>query len=241
MFFVQVLLCYGTYTNLELLEHYGFLLPYNPNDKVHMRLPSTDELSPGDSWVSQETISLKNIYIDYKGQPSFSLLLYLRLAAAPATLRKSRRHLAFAGQQISPESDLVVYQWLKTKCHHMLMSFPTSILVDELLFAILKVYQSTEEVRNFWSVRKEEDITSASRVPSEALEGVSSEVQEIVKHELENFLESVSLKGELSKGRKTSLAEDLRFERWKLAIEWRLGHKKILDRCISHCSFMLRR
>lgn len=232
MVFVQVLLCYGTYTNLELLEHYGFLLPYNPNDKVHMRLPSTDELSPGDSWVSQETIPLKNVYIDYKGQPSFSLLLYLRLAAAPATLRKSRRHLAFAGQQISPESDLVVYQWLKTKCDHMLTSLPTSIHVDELLFAILKVYQSTEEVRNF---------TSASRVPSEAFEGVSSEVQEIIKHELEIFLESVSLKGKLPKGRNSFLAEDLRFERWKLAVEWRLGHKRILDRCISYCSFMLRR
>lgn len=206
-----------------------------------MRLPSIDELSPGDSRVSQETIALKNVYIDYKGQPSFSLLLYLRLAAAPATLGKSRRHLAFAGQQISPESDLVVYQWLKTKCHHMLMSFPTSIHVDELLFAILKVYKSTKEVRNCWRVCKEKDITSASRVPSEALEGVSFEVQEIIKHELENFLESVSLKGKLPNGRNSSLAEDLRFERWKLTVEWRLGHKRILDRCISHCSFMLSR
>jgi len=33
-----VLLCYGTYTNLELLEHYGFLLNENSNDKVFIPL-----------------------------------------------------------------------------------------------------------------------------------------------------------------------------------------------------------
>ncbi|KAF2325705.1 hypothetical protein GH714_033360 [Hevea brasiliensis] len=33
----QVLLSYGTYTNLELLEHYGFLLKENPNDKGQRR------------------------------------------------------------------------------------------------------------------------------------------------------------------------------------------------------------
>lgn len=30
----QVYLCYGSYTSLELLEHYGFLLPSNPHDEV---------------------------------------------------------------------------------------------------------------------------------------------------------------------------------------------------------------
>lgn len=30
----QVYLCYGSYTDLELLEHYGFLLPKNPHDEV---------------------------------------------------------------------------------------------------------------------------------------------------------------------------------------------------------------
>jgi len=30
----QVFLCYGAHTNLELLEHYGFLLQDNPHDTV---------------------------------------------------------------------------------------------------------------------------------------------------------------------------------------------------------------
>lgn len=37
----QVFLCYGSYTNLELLEHYGFLLPHNPHEEV---------LTPSDAW-----------------------------------------------------------------------------------------------------------------------------------------------------------------------------------------------
>ena len=36
--FVQVLLGYGTYTNLELLEYYGFLLSENPNEKTFIQL-----------------------------------------------------------------------------------------------------------------------------------------------------------------------------------------------------------
>lgn len=34
----QVFLCYGHYTNLELLALYGFVLPENPHDEV--QLPS---------------------------------------------------------------------------------------------------------------------------------------------------------------------------------------------------------
>ena len=30
----QLFLCYGHYTNLQLLQFYGFLLPYNPHDQV---------------------------------------------------------------------------------------------------------------------------------------------------------------------------------------------------------------
>ncbi|GAQ91946.1 hypothetical protein KFL_008880020 [Klebsormidium nitens] len=37
----QVLLCYGAYRNLDLLEHYGFLLPDNPNDAVTILLPAS--------------------------------------------------------------------------------------------------------------------------------------------------------------------------------------------------------
>ena len=34
----RVLLCYGQYTNLELREHYVFILGDNPNDKIYIYL-----------------------------------------------------------------------------------------------------------------------------------------------------------------------------------------------------------
>ena len=42
----QVFLCYGSYTNLELLEHYGFLLPGNPHDEIVL---------PDDAWPCTTT------------------------------------------------------------------------------------------------------------------------------------------------------------------------------------------
>lgn len=40
----QVCICYGQYTNLELLEHYGFLLPHNPDDTLSLPLPCSPNL-----------------------------------------------------------------------------------------------------------------------------------------------------------------------------------------------------
>jgi hypothetical protein len=56
----EVFLCYGTYTNLQLLEMYGFLLEHNPHDQIHVALSLwprdfLDTLSPGknatDPWL----------------------------------------------------------------------------------------------------------------------------------------------------------------------------------------------
>ena len=52
----QIMLCYGRYTNLELLEHYGFLLPPvpgNPNDVAEFPLiPARRDPGDGDGVVS---------------------------------------------------------------------------------------------------------------------------------------------------------------------------------------------
>ena len=40
----QVFLCYGHYTNIQLLQFYGFLLPENPHDEVHLRRSSWPHL-----------------------------------------------------------------------------------------------------------------------------------------------------------------------------------------------------
>ena len=230
---MQVLLCYGTYTNLELLEHYGFLLPFNPNDKVHIDLPSVDELNPGALKVFQKAVSPKNLYIDYEGKPSFSLLSNLRQRAAPASLLKSRRHLALAGQQISPESDEVLFRWLKTKCQTMLASCSTSFEADELLLKVIDAHPSMMEMRKFLAGWKE-DTTSPSTSSHKSIDA-PEHLERVVTREVENFIASVSHLNTLST---SSSQEDLRLERWRLAVEWRLGFKKILMSCILRCSHL---
>lgn len=172
---MQVLLCYGTYTNLELLEHYGFLLPFNPNDKVQVSLPSAEELNG--SFTQEAPVASKSLFIDYEGKPSFSLLSNLRLRAAPASLLKTRRHLALAGQQISPDSDRVVFQWLKARAQTMLADCATSSHADELLLEFLNTHHSMVEVRDYKNLLLHSPLC-------------------IIK-EVERFIESVSSQEEL--------------------------------------------
>lgn len=130
----QVLLSYGTYTNLELLEHYGFLLNGNPNDKVF--IPLEHDIFACHSWPAG------SMYIQHDGKPSFTLLSALRLWATPPRQRKSVGYLALSGSQLSPENDLVVMKWFSSSCCAILNSLPSTIEDDEsLLSAIDKAQQ----------------------------------------------------------------------------------------------------
>lgn len=132
---------YGTYTNLELLEHYGFILNNNPNDKAFVPLPSN--LHSLCSWP------LDSLYIHHNGKPSFALLAIMRLWATPTHLQKSVRHLAYSGSIISNENEIIVMEWLSKKCSLVLKSLSTSIEEDELLLSVMdKEFESVLEVRN---------------------------------------------------------------------------------------------
>ncbi|CAM8929525.1 unnamed protein product [Rhodiola kirilowii] len=109
----QVLLGYGLYTNLELLEHYGFLLRSNPNDKVFVSL--TPDMNSCTSW------SKDLLCIDHSGKPSFALLSALRLWATPPNQRKSVSHLAYSGLRHSRQNEIIVMKWL---------SLPSSFSVE---------------------------------------------------------------------------------------------------------------
>ncbi|KAF9624734.1 hypothetical protein IFM89_013272 [Coptis chinensis] len=120
----QVLLSYGTYTNLELLEHYGFHLNVNPNEKAFLPLESDIH---SNSWPKD------SLYIQWDGRPSFALLSALRLWATPQNQRKSITHLAYSGLQLSAENEIVVMKWLVTNCNTFLDRLPSSIEQDVLL------------------------------------------------------------------------------------------------------------
>lgn len=126
---MQVLLGYGLYTNLELLEHYGFLLTNNPNDKVFILL--SPDMNLNTSWTKDL------LYIDRNGEPSFALLSSLRVWATPPSQRKSVSHLAYSGLQLSNQNETVVMKWLVKKCHDLLNTLPTSAEEDFLLLQAL--------------------------------------------------------------------------------------------------------
>ncbi|KAH7850870.1 hypothetical protein Vadar_003980 [Vaccinium darrowii] len=121
----QVLLSYGTYTNLELLEHYGFLLDKNPNDKAF--IPVEPEVYSSCSWPKD------SLYIHQNGKPSFALRSALRLWLTPKNQRRAVGHLIYSGSQLSVENEKIVMGWTVKTCKAVLKNFATSIEEDKLL------------------------------------------------------------------------------------------------------------
>lgn len=131
---LQVLLSYGTYTNLELLEHYGFILNENPNDKVFV--PLEPEIYSSCSWPKE------SLYIHQSGKPSFALLSALRLWATPANQRRSVGHLAYSGRQLSIENEIFIMRWISKKCNSILKNLPTSFEEDSMLLSAIDKIQN---------------------------------------------------------------------------------------------------
>ncbi|KAF5457567.1 hypothetical protein F2P56_021660 [Juglans regia] len=145
----QVLLCYGTYTNLELLEHYGFLLNENPNDKVF--IPLEPEIYSSCSWPKEL------LYIHHNGKPSFSLLSALRLWTTPPSKRRSLGQLAYSGSPLSTDNEIHVMKWIANKCNVVLKNLPTSIEDDSF------VLSSINEIQDLHTLVELEKAISASR------------------------------------------------------------------------------
>ncbi len=241
-----MLLCYGTYTNLELLEHYGFLLLKNPNDKLLFRFSGLHELGPVSPGGPHN--DPKNLYIDFDGHPSFSLLSVLRLRAAPTTICKSHGHLALSGLQISPENDATVYRWLKVECEKLIASFPTSTDDDCLLLKLLEACTSFHQVvakaLTICNCKEQERVRRDSSLcgTTSKEEKFSKELPTNVLTEISKFEALVSLKSNKSRGSSSDpLAEEaIALEKWKLTVSWRLAQKRIIERCILHCAHCLK-
>ncbi|XP_054819976.1 protein SET DOMAIN GROUP 40 isoform X2 [Prosopis cineraria] len=139
----QVLLCYGLYTNLELLEHYGFLLQENPNDKIFIPLESA--VYSSSSWPKE------SLYVGHDGKPSFALLSALRLWATPKNKRKSVGHLVYSGSQLSVDNEIVVMKWLSKTCDSALKSLPTLTDEDAIL---LNAMDNIQDFCGFMEITK---------------------------------------------------------------------------------------
>ncbi|KAG5081187.1 hypothetical protein JHK86_005252 [Glycine max] len=139
----QVLLCYGIYTNLELVEHYGFLLQENPNDKVF--IPLEPAVYSSTSW------SKESLYVHHNGKPSYALLAALRLWATPQNKRRSVGHLVHSGSQLSADNEIFIMKWLSKTCDAVLKNLPTSIEEDTLL---LNAMDNSQDFSTFIEITK---------------------------------------------------------------------------------------
>ncbi|XP_057851489.2 protein SET DOMAIN GROUP 40 isoform X2 [Cryptomeria japonica] len=233
----QVFLCYGVYTNLELLEHYGFVLKDNPNDKIYIDL---DE-----NMLTSRLWEKNHLYLQCDGKPSFSLLVALRLYATPPNLRKRIGHLAFSGLQISLENDIAVTKWLLGRCKNLLAKLPTTIEEDELLLEIIDkcdeddglqfisaLFQDTEMRQNNDYCVLLNQFQKWSRLHSEGWHNVTVEINTFFRIHCLQRNECIDL------SQKPEVKRSL--DRWKLAIQWRLGYKTILHRGILYCNFQLK-
>jgi hypothetical protein len=123
----EVFICYGRHTNLELLIHYGFVLPDNPHDVAPLPLSTLptaaiEHLGPdpeGKSWVG------------VGGAPSWELLRALRLAGAAPTERRARAWLALDDRPIGAESEAWALSALGKACQLALEELPTTLEEDE--------------------------------------------------------------------------------------------------------------
>ncbi|XP_061347568.1 protein SET DOMAIN GROUP 40 [Gastrolobium bilobum] len=205
----QVLLCYGTYTNLELLEHYGFLLQENPNDKNF--IPLEPAVYSSTSW------SKESLYIHHNGKPSFALLAALRLWATPRNKRRSIGHLAYSGSQLSADNEIFIMKWLSKTCDAVLKNLPSSIDEDTLL---LNAMDDSQDFFTFMDITK--------------LMSSSSRAEIYTFLEAYNIKDAHSF-ADILLSRKARRSMD----RWKLAVQWRLRYKKVLVDCICFCNEIL--
>jgi len=133
----QVFLCYGAHTNLELLEHYGFLLQDNPHDTVLLppELLCSEERQSGvlNGLPTHVSVPAKECYITRNGVPSWEVMKALRLACLGSRQRKSCGYLAAAGQPCSTESEIQVMRLIRHACTRHLASKATSLEKDEVL------------------------------------------------------------------------------------------------------------
>lgn len=112
------MLCYGAHSNLALLEHYGFALEDNPNDRVLLSptegifYPSTSGRDANSGWADTAAQAAAEAeakcYLRSDGRPSWQLLASLRLAALSKEQRRKLGHTAAGGEPVSDENEVCV-------------------------------------------------------------------------------------------------------------------------------------
>lgn len=134
----QIFLCYGRYTNLELLQSYGFMMEDNKHDQ-HL-------FSDGDlhDCFKREDVPSKNLAVLANGCPSWNLIILLRAQV----LRHNKipgvdRQILLSGASISRESDILAFEKYVEICRRKLKKYSTTLDEDHELVKLA----STEKTK----------------------------------------------------------------------------------------------
>ena len=207
----QVFLCYGRHTNLELLQHYGFVLAdSNPHDVAALPprlLPPAVQQQLAGSGADAAAADLPGCaaedgaaaaLLHASGAPSWQLLRALRLGCATPAERKASAYLALSDRPISAASEQEAFEALRAACQAALQELPTTIAQDEAELAAAAAGEP-----------------AAGAMPaSGAAAGAAGQQQQ-------------------------QQQQQAGAERMRLAIEWRLCHKRILQRGAELCGAVL--
>lgn len=127
----QIFLCYGKYTNLELLQFYGFMMEQNEHDQ--------HSLSSWDLRDCCECMGLPstNLAVLITGCPSWNLAVLLRAQGLKNTqISGSALQTLLSGASVSKESDALAFKLYVDICRRKLRSYPTTITDDHELLSV---------------------------------------------------------------------------------------------------------
>lgn len=229
-------LCYGRHCNLELLQHYGFVMADNPHDVAHLPAhllpPAVRQQLAGESGSGSSSghlggaagggeghAPLAEAYLHACGAPSWGLLCALRLACAVPAERKAAACRALEGRPLSAASERATFAALLAACEGALAALPSSIEEDEGELA-----------------RLQGAAAAAPAAPQPQAQPLAQGNEQLSRRCLEQ--EQEPAKGESPSQQELERAQ-WAAEKLCVALEWRLCYKRTLRRGVQLCQAVL--
>ena len=214
----QIMLCYGQYTNLQLLEHYGFLLPPvpgNPNDVAAIPL-----VLPGDA--RGDGVPVPSVRALPDGRLEWDDLRDLRLRGWEATRgapRRETREAASRGHALGAAAEAAAFAALVDAAAAKLLGLPTTAREDTAKMQRGLMRRSSDDGRSGESSREEHDERRQSAATEEIDRGLDPDGAP------SEWTEEEGRDAEEAAARAARTAEDPDGNA-SLALRWRLAHKR---------------
>jgi hypothetical protein len=184
----EIFLCYGRYTNLQLLEHYGFVL-IESNQNPHDMAVLPRDVLPEAVVVQLQSMDEAESSIHANGNPSWEFLRALRFAALTPAQRKIKASAVLNDEKVDDASEIWVMKTLKKACEETLQRLPTSLQQDEELLRAGTFETEGLQVAIQWRCSYKRILTKTIEICNQVLKslGVEESVMKAVNGHLANL------------------------------------------------------